>query len=206
MILPVLKFMVFSVAPFLLLLWSTSPELWTKISSSACLVGNDLSRLLDIPSGLLFSGEAVVKSLICDNLDLGAAGFTQPTSVVKEKLVSPMPSPEKRNLVPLQAPTMSTLAPTCTPWLLTGLVLMGLNAYFPQLSPVLSLWSPLQEAVPVLHWVVSWWYIVPGWKPNLVSLSPLSYSINVMCHVYCLPKVIVIFKKQIPALSKEILS
>ncbi|KAJ9048769.1 hypothetical protein DSO57_1031457 [Entomophthora muscae] len=129
--------------PLLLLLWSTLPELWSKISSSDCLVGDNLSRLLDLPSGLLFSGKAVVKSLTCDNLDLEAAGFIQSAPVVKERLVSPISSPEKRNLVPLQAPAMPPPALTCMPWLLTGLVLMGLNTYFPQLSPVLSLWSPL---------------------------------------------------------------
>ncbi|KAJ9068462.1 hypothetical protein DSO57_1028385 [Entomophthora muscae] len=88
----------------------------------------------------------------------------------------PIPSPEKHNSVPLQAPTTPPPTPTCTPWLLAGLVLMGLNAYFPQLSPASSLWSPFQAAVPVLHWAASWWYIAPGWEPNLVSLSPLSYT------------------------------
>ncbi|KAJ9049564.1 hypothetical protein DSO57_1023138 [Entomophthora muscae] len=66
--------------------------------------------------------------------------------------------------------------PTCTPWLLTGLVLMALNAYFPWLSPVSSLWSPLQATVPVLHWTASWWFVLPGWEPNLVSLAPLSHT------------------------------
>ncbi|KAJ9074007.1 hypothetical protein DSO57_1010564 [Entomophthora muscae] len=73
MILPVLKFVVFSLAPFLLLLWSTLPDLWSKITSSSWLVGKNPSSLLNLPNGLLFSGEAVVKSLTCDNLDLDDA-------------------------------------------------------------------------------------------------------------------------------------
>ncbi|KAJ9057336.1 hypothetical protein DSO57_1023747 [Entomophthora muscae] len=81
---------------------------------------------------------------------------------------------EKSNLVPLRASVMSPSA--CTPWLLTGLALMALNAYFPQLSPVSSLWSPLQAAVPVLHWTASWWFVLPGWESNLVSLAPLSHT------------------------------
>ncbi|KAJ9074373.1 hypothetical protein DSO57_1007221 [Entomophthora muscae] len=52
---------------------------------------------------------------------------------------------------------------------------MGLNAYFPQLSLVSSLWSPLQAAIPALHWMTSWWFVSPGWEPNLVSLAPLSH-------------------------------
>ncbi|KAJ9078392.1 hypothetical protein DSO57_1007108 [Entomophthora muscae] len=44
------------------------------------------------------------------------------------------PDLRKRDLVPLCAPVSSPPIPTCTLWLLTGLVLMGLNAYFPQLS------------------------------------------------------------------------
>ncbi|KAJ9081338.1 hypothetical protein DSO57_1015808 [Entomophthora muscae] len=52
----------------------------------------------------------------------------------------------------------------------------GLNAYFLQLSLVSSLWSPLRAAVPVIHWAASWWFISPGWEPNLVSLASLSHN------------------------------
>ncbi|KAJ9050229.1 hypothetical protein DSO57_1016373 [Entomophthora muscae] len=53
--------------------------------------------------------------------------------------VNALPNLEKSNLVPLRAPVVLPPAPTFTPWLLNGLVLMGLNVYFPQLSPVSSL-------------------------------------------------------------------
>ncbi|KAJ9080428.1 hypothetical protein DSO57_1025081 [Entomophthora muscae] len=34
-------------------------------------------------------------------------------------------------------------APMQTPWLLSGMILMSLNSYFPRLSSVSSLWTPL---------------------------------------------------------------
>ncbi|KAJ9088593.1 hypothetical protein DSO57_1021486 [Entomophthora muscae] len=176
MILPALKFVVFSLAPFLLLLWSTSPDLWGKISLSARLVGRDPSSLWDLPSGLLFSGEALVKSLTCDDLDLDMVDHTSPVSEKAVPPMRPLPSVVMSPPVPLGPSKMSSPAPTSTPWLLTGLILIGLNAYFPQLSPVSSLWSPLQAAIPVLHWMASWWFFLPGWEPNLVSLAPLSHS------------------------------
>ncbi|KAJ9050923.1 hypothetical protein DSO57_1009535 [Entomophthora muscae] len=88
----------------------------------------------------------------------------------------PLPSVVQSHPVPLGSSKVSSPTPTYTPWFLTGLILMGLNAYFPQLSPVSSLFSPLQAAVLVLHWVASWWFVSPGWEPNLVSLAPLSHT------------------------------
>ncbi|KAJ9056526.1 hypothetical protein DSO57_1032133 [Entomophthora muscae] len=73
MILPVIKFVVFTLDPFLLLLWSTSPDLWLRLSSSACLMSDDPSSILLFPSDLLTSGEAIVKSLTCNNMDLYSA-------------------------------------------------------------------------------------------------------------------------------------
>ncbi|KAJ9066940.1 hypothetical protein DSO57_1004703 [Entomophthora muscae] len=104
MILPVIKFVVFSLALLLLLLWLTSPDLWSKITSSSWLVGNNPSSLLDLSSGLLFSGEAVVKSLTCGDLDLDDVDFTQSTPAGKDVSMASIPSLEKSNLVPLQVP------------------------------------------------------------------------------------------------------
>ncbi|KAJ9089359.1 hypothetical protein DSO57_1013732 [Entomophthora muscae] len=172
MILPALKFVVFSLALFLLLLWSTSPDLWGKISLSARLVGRDPASLWDLPSSLLFSGEAVVKSLTCDDLDLDTVDLTSPVSEGAAPSMPPLPNVVQGHAVPPGPSKVSSPAPTHTPWLLTGLILMGLNAYFPQLSPVSSLWSPLRAAIPVLHWMASWWFVTPGWEPYLVSLAP----------------------------------
>ncbi|KAJ9070362.1 hypothetical protein DSO57_1008936 [Entomophthora muscae] len=62
---------------------------------------------------------------------------------LEEMPESTPPSLDGNNLVPLQAPVKLPPALTCMPWLLAGLALMVLNAYFPQLSPVSSLWFPL---------------------------------------------------------------
>ncbi|KAJ9053993.1 hypothetical protein DSO57_1019009 [Entomophthora muscae] len=171
MIFPAVKFVVFSLAPFLLLLWSTFPYLRGKFP---CLPG----FLWDLPSSLLFSGEAVLKSLTCNDLDLDTVDHTLLASKRDVSPTPPLTSAAKSNPVPLVLPKVSSPTPSCTPWLLTDLMLMGLNAYFPQLSPVSSLCSPLQAAVPVLHWAASWWFVLPGWEPNLVSLAPLSHKIG----------------------------
>ncbi|KAJ9079995.1 hypothetical protein DSO57_1029737 [Entomophthora muscae] len=176
MILPIIKFAVFTLAPCLILLWTTAPDLWSQFSASTCLVGDNPYSPLRLPGKLLVLGETIVKSLTCDDLELSAADFTVPTPTLG---VASMPTTlglDKGPPVPLLAPVELPHAPTCTPWLLIGLVLMGLNVYFPQLSPASSLWSPLQAAIPVLHWAASWWFVSPGWEPNLVSLAPLSHT------------------------------
>ncbi|KAJ9062822.1 hypothetical protein DSO57_1006599 [Entomophthora muscae] len=181
MILPVLKCVMFTLAPLIILLWTTAPNLWLQFSTSARLVGNNPSSLLHLPDELLVLGKKIVKSLTCDNLEFSAEDYAMPAPLLEMVLVPPILSSEKDNPAPLLAPVGLPPAPTRTPWLLTGLVLMGLNAYFPQLSPVSSLWSLLRAAIPVLHWAASWWFISPGWEPNLVSLAPLShnYSVNI---------------------------
>ena len=178
MLLPVLKFVVFSLAPFLLLLRSTSPDLWSKLSSSARLASVAPSSLLSLPGSLLYSGEAVVKSLTCDDLDLESASYAPPAPVGDEVPMPSSPGLENGNLVPPRASAVALSTPVRTPWLVAGLALMALNGYFPQLSPVSSLWSPLRAAVPVLHWAASWWFVPPGWEPNLVSLAPLSHRMS----------------------------
>ncbi|KAJ9059329.1 hypothetical protein DSO57_1003531 [Entomophthora muscae] len=125
------------------------------------------SSLLHLPGALLLSGKTIFKSLTCDDLDFHAINHTVSASALKEIPMPALSSLEGSDLVPPQAPVKLSHPPTQMPWLLAGLVLMGLNAYFPQLSPVSSLWSPLQAALPVLHWAASWWYILLGWKPNL---------------------------------------
>ncbi|KAJ9075896.1 hypothetical protein DSO57_1031307 [Entomophthora muscae] len=87
MILPALKFVVFSLAPFVMLLWTSFLVLWSYISSLVHLVSDDPSSLLHLPSGFLISGEALVRSLTCNNLDLYSqdsaflAPFTEEISV-----------------------------------------------------------------------------------------------------------------------------
>ncbi|KAJ9053242.1 hypothetical protein DSO57_1026188 [Entomophthora muscae] len=176
MIIPAIKFVVFSLAPFVLLLWSTLPELWARIFSSVQFVGEDLFSLLNVPSGLLLSGEAVVKILTCDDLDLDVIDYILPSTEGERMLMPPLPSLGESSSVPLEVPEMPAPIASCAPWVITGLVLMGLNSYFPQLSPVSSFWSPLRATIPVLHWAASWWFLSLGWEPKLVSLAPLSHN------------------------------
>ncbi|KAJ9064750.1 hypothetical protein DSO57_1027021 [Entomophthora muscae] len=138
-------------------------------------MSEDPPSLLSLPGILFYSGEAVVKSLTCDDPDLGDVDYSSLTPVVEEASMPSFPDLEKSSLMPLRAPVMPPPAPTRTPWLLTGLELMALNAYLPQMFSVSSLWYPLQAVIPVLHWAASWWFVLPGWEPNLVSLAPLSH-------------------------------
>ncbi|KAJ9086782.1 hypothetical protein DSO57_1000407 [Entomophthora muscae] len=162
MVLPVLKLVAFSLTSFLLLLWSTLPNLWSKITSSA--------------RGLLLSGEAVVKSLKCDDLDLNVNNYILPSTEGERILVPSLPSLDKSASVSPEALEIPPPVAPWPPWVITGIALMGLNSYFPQLSPVSPFWSPLRVVIPVLHWVASWWFLSSGWEPNVVSLAPLSHT------------------------------
>ncbi|KAJ9058136.1 hypothetical protein DSO57_1015362 [Entomophthora muscae] len=84
----------------------------------------------------------------------------------------PLPSEDPIVLVSEKGLGTPELTPKHASWLLSGMFLMGLDSYFPRVSSVSSLWTPLQAAIPVLHWMVSWWILPPGWEPNLVSLAP----------------------------------
>ncbi|KAJ9081979.1 hypothetical protein DSO57_1009200 [Entomophthora muscae] len=140
----------------------------------ARLVGKDLFLCLNCGC-LLLSGETVVKSLTCDDLDLDVTDYILPSSEEERISIPSLPSLEKSNSVPLGVPKVPPLAASWAPWVTTGLVLMGLKSYFPQLPPVSSLWSPLRAAIPVLHWVASWWFVSLGRELNLVGLAPLSH-------------------------------
>ncbi|KAJ9062029.1 hypothetical protein DSO57_1015074, partial [Entomophthora muscae] len=70
----VAKFVILTLVPTLLLIWSTSSELWAGISSSDYLAGNNPSQLLylldNLPgkaNDLLSTEENLVYSLTCNN-------------------------------------------------------------------------------------------------------------------------------------------
>ncbi|KAJ9075064.1 hypothetical protein DSO57_1000346 [Entomophthora muscae] len=178
MILPVLKFLAFTLAPFVILLLTTAPDLWSQFLTSARLMGTNPYSLLHLPGEILVLGETIVKGLTCDDLDFSAVDNAVPAPSLGEMLVSTPPSLEVNHLSSHQAPVELPSAHIHTPWLFARLALMGLNAYFPWLSPVSSLLSPLQATIPVLHWEASWWFTSLGWEPNIVSLAPLSHSYN----------------------------
>ncbi|KAJ9051247.1 hypothetical protein DSO57_1006498 [Entomophthora muscae] len=150
-------FVAFTLAPVLVIIWSISPDLWGCLSSSASYVGEDPTNLLhllkDLPGcaqDLLATGENLVKSLTCDDL-----AFSSPNSdhvALSEAGASVGP-----RLLEVESPfpkvklPSHNLAPMRTLWLLSGMILMGLDSYFPQLSHVSPLWTPVQAVIPVLH-------------------------------------------------------
>ncbi|KAJ9085233.1 hypothetical protein DSO57_1016035 [Entomophthora muscae] len=120
--------------PLLLLLWSTSPNLWLSLSSLALLVSDDPSTLLSLPGNFLTSGEVIVKSLTCDSLDLCStkSSFSIPSPEIHP--LSPLLVQEGTDSVPLQEMEILPFIPSCAPWLVAGVMLMGSNSYFPQLN------------------------------------------------------------------------
>ncbi|KAJ9082285.1 hypothetical protein DSO57_1006069 [Entomophthora muscae] len=107
-------------------------------------------------TSLLSSREIMVKILTCNNLDYHLPNSDLVPYSTKKTPETILPLPVKEKSAPLGLPVALESVPTYTPWLLTCLVLMGLNAYFPQLSHVFSLWSPFRAAIPVFHWIASW--------------------------------------------------
>ncbi|KAJ9072572.1 hypothetical protein DSO57_1026147 [Entomophthora muscae] len=124
---------------------------------------------------ILTASENVVKSLTCDDLEYSALN---PTPSEYPSLSSPTPPLPVVLAVLSQGDGLEVKEhpPKRANWLLGRMILIGLDSYFPQLSTVSSLWTPLQAAIPVLYWMVSWWIPPPGWELNLVSLAPLSYT------------------------------
>ncbi|KAJ9048152.1 hypothetical protein DSO57_1037901 [Entomophthora muscae] len=128
----------------------------------------------DIPGqaqDILATSENFMISLTCDDLEFPAL---KPAPSTPPVLACLMPLPSKDPIVQVLGEGLSIQesTPKRAPWLLSGMILMALDSYFPQLSDMSSLLPPLQAAIPVLHWMVSWWILPPGWEPNLVSLAP----------------------------------
>ncbi|KAJ9060087.1 hypothetical protein DSO57_1034577 [Entomophthora muscae] len=143
----------FTLAPLVILLWTTAPKLWSRFSTSAQLVGNNPSSLLYLPGKLFVSGEKIVKSLTCDNLEFPPVDYTK--SVPRWRWFLPPP---------LMTRTKATHLPQFH--------FDGIECVLPSAVPCVLLFVSLQAAVPVLHWAASWWFILPGWETNLVSLAP----------------------------------
>ncbi|KAJ9060143.1 hypothetical protein DSO57_1034097 [Entomophthora muscae] len=182
MLVHLIKFVAFTLDPVVLMIWSTSLDLWTQITHFFHYVGTNPSQFMhileDIPrqaQEILATSKNVVRSLTCDNLEFPTH---EPNLSVPPNLTPPIPPFFEAPVVLAseESEAVQESAPKCASWLLGGMILMGLDSFFPQLSNVSSLWMPLQAAIPVLHWMVSWWILSPGWEPNLVSLAPLSHS------------------------------
>ncbi|KAJ9073593.1 hypothetical protein DSO57_1014579 [Entomophthora muscae] len=126
---------------------------------------------------ILAAREIVIKSLTCDNFEYSALDLAPSVSPSLSSPMPPLPvvpgvQPQEDGLEVKEHP------PKRASWLLGGMILMGLDSYFPQLSAVSSLWMPLQAAIPVLHWMVSWWILPPGWEPNLGVPSAEFFSLE----------------------------
>ncbi|KAJ9054088.1 hypothetical protein DSO57_1018214 [Entomophthora muscae] len=172
-----LKFVAFTLAPALMMIWTTSPDLWSHVSHSFHHVGSNPSRFVhmfeDLPGrdqDILVTSENIVRSLICDDLEFYA--------LKPVPSIFPMPLPSEAPVTQVQEKGLGIQEPVPkrSLWLLSSMILMGLDSYFLQLSAISSLWTPLQVTIPVFHWMVSWWIIPPGWEPNLVILVPLSHN------------------------------
>ncbi|KAJ9055794.1 hypothetical protein DSO57_1039515 [Entomophthora muscae] len=182
MLVPLVKFVAFTLAPALLMIWSTSPDLWGRIANSFLHVGSNPDQLLnmfeDIPAhtqGIYTTSENVVRSLTCNDLDLPTAK-TVPAAPLSLGHPTLLPSENPHVLVSEEGLATPELTPKRASWLLNGMILMGLDSYFTWVSVASSLWTPLQAAMPVLYWMASLLILPPGWEPNLVSLAPLSHS------------------------------
>ncbi|KAJ9064281.1 hypothetical protein DSO57_1032163 [Entomophthora muscae] len=96
---------------------------------------------LKISCGSPRTSKTLVYSLTCNNVE-----FALPTEapIIHMYEDSCLPSSESVVLSPINSmrPTPEVL-PRCTSWLVLGVLLMGLNMYLPQLSPVGFFWSPV---------------------------------------------------------------
>ncbi|KAJ9084260.1 hypothetical protein DSO57_1026409 [Entomophthora muscae] len=108
------------------------------IERPLCIVRYVSSQAQDI----LTASEKVVRSLTCDNLDLVAPDLSPSVSPVPPSLL-PLSSEVPVVLAPQGDKVSPESTPKCAPWLLSRMILMGLDSYFPQLYIVSSLWAPL---------------------------------------------------------------
>ncbi|KAJ9057160.1 hypothetical protein DSO57_1025208 [Entomophthora muscae] len=90
---------------------------------------------------MLSTEENLVKSLTCDNFDFSFPETTPMVSSLEKTLVPNLLVQESASPHPVLLLALE-YAPRCTPWLLSGMLLMSLNSYFLQLLPVLSFWTP----------------------------------------------------------------
>ncbi|KAJ9078284.1 hypothetical protein DSO57_1008113 [Entomophthora muscae] len=144
-----LKFVAFTLAPVLVIIWSTSPDLWGCLSSLAFYVGEDPLHLLhlleDLPrhdQDLVATGKKLAKSLTCDYLVFSSPNYDH---IVPSETGNPVDPPplEVEFITPKVKFSPNNFPPSSTPWLCDGMSLMVLDSYFPQLSPVFSLWTPV---------------------------------------------------------------
>ncbi|KAJ9060428.1 hypothetical protein DSO57_1030986 [Entomophthora muscae] len=174
-----------ALVPIFLLFWSTSPGIWNILTliaqfsgSTPGLLSNAFCNFNQVPTILATSAQLPWSVPYPE-------GFSPSSKLGTNKppfsdLTNPLPAAVPGSSLPslLQVPTLDpNIPPTwgCSLWLLTGALVMALDTYFPPFSQPVSFGRPFQAAIPVLHWMASWWLVPPGWEPDFVSLAPLSY-------------------------------
>ncbi|KAJ9048033.1 hypothetical protein DSO57_1039041 [Entomophthora muscae] len=121
---------------FLLLIWSTSPDLWGQFSSSVLRVSNNTSHLLYLmedllgrAQDLLISGENLVKSLTYDYLDLLLLDLL-PGLLHEEDSPSSALSVKDSQPIYWPIPGPQVQSTQCTPGFLQGWLLWGSTSTF----------------------------------------------------------------------------
>ncbi|KAJ9085746.1 hypothetical protein DSO57_1010975 [Entomophthora muscae] len=167
---------------------TTTPEIWDRLFLAAKhsvpnpgLLSNPLLYLTQVPIILNTFANSVWIDLYPKDLshfqEPGIEkSFSKYQSDTKLMSVSKSSLPSLQKLPPMDLDSHPTW--DCSLWLLSGALVMGLNTNFPPFPRPTSHWRPLRAAIPVLHWMVSWWMVPPGLEPDFVILAPLYHSVR----------------------------
>ncbi|KAJ9081891.1 hypothetical protein DSO57_1010101 [Entomophthora muscae] len=142
MLVSLLNFVTFTLAPALVMIWTTSPELQRHISYSFYHVGSNPTQFMhmfkDIPGcsqDILVTSENLARSLICNDLELSAL---QPVLPTPPSLDSPTPpSVDPGVQVQEKGPTSKITHPSTPPVRLAKLLRHPVNFNF-QTKPIIS--------------------------------------------------------------------
>ncbi|KAJ9082212.1 hypothetical protein DSO57_1006325 [Entomophthora muscae] len=134
MLVPLVKFVVYTLAPALVLIWCTTPDLWGRISHSIHHVGAHPYQFMHLLENI---------PECCQKLDLDDL---KPSVLNSFPPMTPSPAPFPSEIPVSQAPEEDLvgqeLGPKRALWLFGGMLSMGLDSYFPCLSATSSLWTP----------------------------------------------------------------
>ncbi|KAJ9054184.1 hypothetical protein DSO57_1017324 [Entomophthora muscae] len=176
-----LNFVVFLVLPVLFVLHVISPDMCNHLTILTTTVGRDPECLIcaldNLPAqvcAVLASGTTILHNLAPDEGDFAMVQEMPHYSPVLMEETS-LPGSVVEGYYAEPTLMLRLPDPSCTPWLLSWMLLVAVNTYFPSISSTFSFWTPVRAAIPALHWMISWWILPPGWEPSLVSLVPLSH-------------------------------
>ncbi|KAJ9079050.1 hypothetical protein DSO57_1039550 [Entomophthora muscae] len=98
-----LKFVAFTLAPALVMIWTTSPDVWSCVSYKFHHVGSNPSKfvhmfgdLLGQAQDTLFTSENVVRRLNCNNFELSVL---EPVPSMAQSLAPPISLPQRFRLL-----------------------------------------------------------------------------------------------------------